>query len=40
METYFAEMAVLLDVEGQPDLNALQALFKRYDSAIVGPPMK
>ena len=40
MEAYFADMAKLLNVQGSPDMKALQALFKKYNSGIVGPPMQ
>lgn len=40
MENYFAEMGKLLTGQGMPDMAALQALFKSYDSEILGPPMK
>jgi mannose-6-phosphate isomerase-like protein (cupin superfamily) len=40
METYFSEMGKLLTGPGEPDMKALQALFKVYHSEILGPPMK
>lgn len=40
MENYFAEMGKLLTGRGAPDMRALQALFKSYNSEILGPPMK
>jgi quercetin dioxygenase-like cupin family protein len=40
MEEYFAGMAPLLNGQGMPDMQAMQALYKRYDSQIVGPPMQ
>jgi mannose-6-phosphate isomerase-like protein (cupin superfamily) len=40
MENYFAEMGKLLTGQGMPDMEALQKLFKSYDSEILGPPMK
>lgn len=41
METYFSEMGKLLAGKGDmPDMNALQTLYKKYDSEILGPPMK
>jgi mannose-6-phosphate isomerase-like protein (cupin superfamily) len=40
MENYFSEMGKLLTGQGMPDMAAMQALFKSYDSEILGPPMK
>lgn len=40
MENYFAEMGALLPGKGIPDMKAMQALYWKYDSEIVGPPMK
>jgi quercetin 2,3-dioxygenase len=40
MENYFAEMGKLLTGQGMPDMAALQALYKTYDSEILGPPLK
>ena len=39
METFFAEMGKLMPAAGPPDLAAMQALYKRFDSEILGPPM-
>ena len=39
MEPFFAEMGKLLPQAGPPDLAAMQALYKRYDSEILGPPL-
>jgi mannose-6-phosphate isomerase-like protein (cupin superfamily) len=40
MENYFAEMGKLLVGKEMPDMTAMQALYKSYDSEIVGPPLK
>lgn len=40
MENYFAEIGKLFTGQGQPDMTAMQALFKSYNSEILGPPMK
>lgn len=40
MENYFSEMGKLLTGQGMPDMAAMQALFKSYNSEILGPPMK
>ena len=39
MENYFAEMGKILTGKGKPDMAALQTLFKKYDSEILGPPI-
>jgi hypothetical protein len=39
METFFAEMGKLLPQTGAPDMAAMQTLYKRYDSDILGPPL-
>lgn len=39
MENYFAEMGKIIPGQGMPDMAALQALYKKYDSEILGPPM-
>jgi quercetin dioxygenase-like cupin family protein len=38
MESYFAEMAKALTPQG-PDMAAMQAAYKKYDSEILGPPL-
>lgn len=38
MENYFAEMAKALTPQG-PDMAAMQAAYKKYDSEILGPPL-
>jgi mannose-6-phosphate isomerase-like protein (cupin superfamily) len=40
MENYFGEMGKLVTGQGMPDMAALQALYKTYDSEILGPPLK
>jgi hypothetical protein len=40
MENYFLEMGKLVKGQGVPDMAALQALYKTYDSEILGPSMK
>jgi quercetin 2,3-dioxygenase len=40
MEKYFEDMGKLLTEKGMPDMTAMQALYKSYDSEILGPPMK
>jgi mannose-6-phosphate isomerase-like protein (cupin superfamily) len=40
MEKYFTDMGKLLTGNGMPDMVAMQALYKRYNSVILGPPMK
>lgn len=40
MEKYFADMGKLLTGNRMPDIVAMQALYKRYNSEILGPPMK
>ena len=40
MEKYFTDMGKLLTSDGMPDMAAMQALYKSYDSEILGPPMK
>ena len=40
IEKYFADMAKLLSDKGVPNIEAMNALYKTYDSAILGPPMK
>ncbi len=40
MENYFTDMGKLLVGKEMPDMKALQALYKSYDSEIIGPPMK
>lgn len=39
MENYFAEMGKILTGKGKPDMAALQTLFKKNDSEILGPPI-
>jgi mannose-6-phosphate isomerase-like protein (cupin superfamily) len=39
-EKYFAGMGKLLAGQQMPDMAALQALYKEYNSEIVGPPMR
>ena len=38
MENYFSEMAKALTPQG-PDMAAMQAAYKKYDSEILGPPL-
>ncbi|HEY8397540.1 MAG TPA: cupin domain-containing protein [Flavihumibacter sp.] len=40
LENYFAEMGRLLPGEGMPDMKAMQAVYRKYKSEIVGPPMR
>jgi len=40
MEEYFAEMGKIMPGQEMPDMVAIQALFNKYDSEILGPPMK
>jgi hypothetical protein len=40
MENYFAKMGKLFTGQGEPDMTAMQALFKSYNSEILGSPMK
>ena len=40
MENFFADMGKQLNVHGMPDMVALQAIYKSYNSEILGPPMK
>lgn len=40
IESYFAEMAKIINVKGMPNMKAMQALYKTYNSEIIGPPMK
>ncbi len=40
MEKYFTDMGKLLTGQGMPDMVAMQALYKSYNSEILGPPMK
>ena len=40
MEKYFADMGKLLTGNGMSDMVAMQALYIRYNSEILGPPMK
>ena len=40
MEDYFEGMGKLVPGKGMPDMAALKALYKKYDSEILGPPMK
>lgn len=39
MESFFRGVAKLLPKEGAPDMDAMQKLYKEYDSVIVGPPL-
>ncbi len=40
METFFADMGKLLPATGgPPDMAAMQALYNRFDSEILGPPI-
>lgn len=39
MEKYFADMGKLLSANDMPDMVAMQALYKRYNSEILGPPL-
>ncbi len=39
IEKYFADMGKLFIGNGMPDMVAMQALYKRYNSEILGPPM-
>ena len=39
MESYFVEMAQALTPQGVPDMAAMQAVYKKYDSEILGPPL-
>jgi quercetin dioxygenase-like cupin family protein len=38
-EAYFQHMCKLLSVPDQPDMAALQALYKKHHSTILGPPL-
>lgn len=40
IEKYFADMGKLLTNDGVPDMVKMQALYKTYNSEILGPPMK
>ncbi|HTR30725.1 MAG TPA: cupin domain-containing protein [Puia sp.] len=40
MESFFLKMGKLLTGPGEPDMKAMQELFKDYRSEILGPPMK
>ncbi len=40
IENYFAEMGKIINVQGMPDMKAMQAVYKTYHSEILGPPMK
>jgi mannose-6-phosphate isomerase-like protein (cupin superfamily) len=40
MENYFLDMAKALDAQGIPDMKAMNAAYAKYDSEIVGPPLK
>ena len=40
MENFFEEMGQLINVKGMPDMVKMQALYKTYQSEILGPPMK
>lgn len=40
MEEYFAEMRNQLSDTGIPNMQAMQAVYKKYDSEILGPPMQ
>ena len=39
MVTFFSDMGKLLTGTGEPDMTAMQALYNRFDSEILGPPM-
>ncbi len=40
MEAYFVGMVQILNKNDGPDMAALQELFQKYDSEVLGPPMK
>ena len=40
MEDFFAVMGKQLSGHGMPDMKAMQAVYKFYNSEILGPPMK
>jgi len=40
MENYFVDMCKLLTGHGMPDMVAMQAVYRKYNSEILGPPMK